>query len=399
MSVQRLLTRLLFLSCCLFFAASPLKADILFNATFNGGTLPAGWSTTAIQGTDVWTVRNAPAFGSPSAGHYAVFDDAALGPGVTPTEAALYTPVVDLTGRTNVTLRYSHHWFGVENTFGHVEYSTDGGSTWTTHTTYELVTEGSLATPADVTIDLTTELAGQSNVQLRFRYDDGNQAGRYWYLDDIALYANPDAGVIDLLSPLRADCGDVYTASESVTVQFVNFSYETVSNVPIVCEVTGGATSTLNTTIAGPVASGDTVSVTFPGTVDMSANATYHFLIYTNIAADAYHANDTLRTGRQPHVNTYPYFTDFNPSDAGWYARADDPTNTDKFWTHGFVPYLGGSGGEGRSWYLSVNDISFDQVQVYSPPFDFSNQNDPVLSMDIKLNLENITSNAGHVEV
>ena len=48
---------------------------------------------------------------------------------------------------------------------------------------------------------------------------------------------------------------------------------------------------------------------------------------------------------------------------------------------------------------MIVNDNTSDDIMVYSPPFDFTNQNDPVLSMDIKLNLYNQTSNAGHVKV
>ena len=310
---------------------SNLYADVLFNATFDGGTLPAGWSTSAIQGTDVWTVRNAPAFGSPSGSYYAVFDDQSLGAGVSPNEAAMYTPVMDLSGRTNITLRMSHHWYGVENTFAYVEYSTDGGTTWTTHITYEKITKGSLATPQDTVMDLTTELAGEANAQIRFRYDDGFQAGRYWYIDDIALYANPDVRVVGFLLPDHIDCNTTYTASETVEVQVVNFSYEPVSNVPVQCDITNGLTQTLTSTIPGPIAPGDTVTLSFPDPIDMSANARYDFEVYTTLGTDAYMANNTLYAGRQNLVTTYPYFADFNLNAMGWYAGQADPTNEARY--------------------------------------------------------------------
>lgn len=168
------------------------NADILLNETFPSSTLPAGWSNTALQGADLWLVRNAPLFGSVSGGNYAVFDDQSLGPASIPNEAALTSLVVDCSNRTAIYLKYSHHWYGVEYTHGYVEVSNNGGATWNTIKDYHKLTRGSLATPQDTIIDISAFAANQANVQVRFRYTDGSQAGRYWYLDDVMIYADPD---------------------------------------------------------------------------------------------------------------------------------------------------------------------------------------------------------------
>ncbi len=74
----------------LFFAilSFHLSAEILLEELFIGSTLPTGWTNTAISGVDLWTIRNAPAFGSTSGGYYAVFDDEALGAAATGNEVS-----------------------------------------------------------------------------------------------------------------------------------------------------------------------------------------------------------------------------------------------------------------------------------------------------------------------
>ena len=83
-----------------------VKADIIIQEDFSSGSIPTGWSTSAIQGTAVWGIQNAPAFGSTSGTFYAGFDDAALGAGVTPNESDLTTMSFDCSGRTAVYMNY-----------------------------------------------------------------------------------------------------------------------------------------------------------------------------------------------------------------------------------------------------------------------------------------------------
>jgi len=185
-----------------------LKADFLLRESFTTTTLPTGWTNTAIQGTDTWLFRSAPTFNSLSGGGYAVFDDQLLGAAVAPNESALITKSVNCTGLTTVKLRMRHYWYGVEFTHGYVEVSNDAGATWNLIKDFHKITKGSLATPHDTIMDISAFASNQANVQVRFRYTDGNQAGKFWYIDDIWIFTDPDAGVKEVISPTgEFSCG------------------------------------------------------------------------------------------------------------------------------------------------------------------------------------------------
>ncbi len=374
-------------------------ADILLNETFPSPVLPAGWTNTAIQGSDIWLVRNAPAFGSTSGGNYAVFDDQLLGAAVIPNEAALRSPSVDCSNRTAIFLSYSHHWFGVEFTHGYVEVSNDGGTVWNTVKDYHKFTRGSIAVPQDTILDISAFAANQSDVSVRFRYTDGGQAGRYWYLDDIKIYADPDVGVTALTAPPYLSCGQTYSTTESVTIEVFNYGVNPVSNIPVTCDVTGALTTTINGTVPGPIAAGTSVFFTFPATINMSANGVYNFYSYTTLATDQYLNNDTLYDSRQQLVvTTYPYVQDFNGTTAGWQATGSaPPLNGGRNFSHGALTYLNGPQGQGDSWFVeTTSSNNGTYIWVESPVFDFSTLTNPQLTMDIKHSLHN--SDYFHVE-
>ncbi len=389
--------RLLLLSA-LFFAAFLSKADIIIQENFNGGTLPAGWINTAIQGSANWNIQMAPAFGSGSGTYYAVFDDAALGAGVTPNQAYLSTPSFDCSNRSSIYLNYQHHWYGVESTHGYVEVSTNAGVSWTTIMDYEKLTRGSLAAPQDTTFDLSAIAANQADVRVRFRYWDNSLSGQYWYIDDITIYSDPDVGVSALINPGYLGCAGSYGSAEQVTIEITNYSFLPVSNIPVNVNVSGGTTANLSGTYPGPLAPGATATYTFGSTIDMSAQALYNFEAYTSLPTDDYLLNDTLITSRQQAISTFPYLADYNLSDNGWYQSGQSPpVNGYRNFVHGPVPYLNGPQGEGNSWYVETtvsNNATF--IWVESPVFNFSSLTNPQLFVDIKHSLHN--SDYFHVE-
>jgi len=367
------------------------KADILVQEYFNSGALPAGWTSSAIQGAQAWTIRNAPAFSSSSGTFYAVFDDALMGPATIPNESDLTTSVFNCTNRTAVYMNIQHHWYGVEDTHGFIEVSNDGGTTWNQVIDYEKTTKGSLAAPQDTTYNISTWAANQATVQVRFRYTDGGLAGQFWYLDDLTIYSDPDVGVTDLVLPGYLGCASSYTATESVTVEITNHGFNNVSNIPVTCQVTGGTTATLTGTYAGTITPGATANLILTGTVNMSADAIYNFSIYTQLATDEYLNNDTLLTSRQQVIFTYPYIQDFNGTMAGWNADGSaPPLNGGRNFNHGNLTYLNGPEGEGDSWYVETtasNNSTF--IWVESPIFNFSGLTEPQLFVDLKHSLHN----------
>ncbi|NQX97759.1 MAG: hypothetical protein HRT73_07755, partial [Flavobacteriales bacterium] len=383
-------SRVIMVLLVLFFS-NILKADILLNETFTTSSLPTGWTNNVMQGAQGWSFRNSPVFGSPSGGGYAVFDDQLLGAAVIPNESALTTVPVDFTNRTTAFLKITHHWFGVEFTHGFVELSNDGGGTWNLLKDYHKITRGSIAAPQDTIFDITTLAANQADVRVRFRYTDGSQAGRYWYLDDIVLYSNPDVGVSKLVLPDYLACAQTYGATETVTVEITNYSFEPITNIPVTCQVTGGTIGTLSGTYVGPpIPGGGTANFTFASTINMSVDDVYHFLCYTTLGTDSYIFNDTLLDGRQQLVGTYPYTADFNISNAGWFATGDNPPfNDNRNFVHGSIPYLNGPQGEGKSFYVEATGNDWSWIWVESPVFDFTALTNPQLLMDIKHSLRN----------
>lgn len=371
--------------------SSIARADIILQEDFNSGAIPTGWTTNGIQGTDTWQINNAPVLGSTSGGYYAVFNDQALGAGVTPTQSDLQTSVFDCSNRTSVFLNYQHFWSEVESTHGYVEISNDGGATWVTLMDYEKGTRGSLAAPQDTTLNITAYAANEATVSIRFRYWDNSLAGRYWYVDDITVYSDPDVGITDLISPDYLGCGSVYGASETVTVEITNHGFFPVSNIPVVVNVSGGTTATLTGTYAGPLAPGATVNYTVPGSVNMSAAATYNFELYTNLLTDEYLSNDTLYDSRQQLNNSFPYLMDFNGTNGGWYATgAAPPLNGNRNFVLGNIPYLNGPQGQGDSWYVETTSTNNGTwIWVQSPIFDFSSLTNPMLFVDVKHQLHN----------
>ncbi|MGM0625750.1 MAG: hypothetical protein ACQES0_07730, partial [Bacteroidota bacterium] len=378
----------------LILTGSLLHATVFFDEDFSGGSTPANWDNNALQGSQNWTIQSSPAMASTSGGYYAVFDDYALGASVTPNEAALVTNPLDFSGHTNIKINYEHYWEGVEGTHGYVELSTDGGSTWTTVMDYEKNTRGSLTAPQDTTLDISTYAANESNVKIRFRYNDGGYAGRYWYMDDVTVYSDPDVGITQLVEPAPLNCGESFTASEPLTVRIHNFSHEPVSNVPVILEIQGGLTVTFNETYTGTIPAESYVDFTLSSAVDMSADAAYHFNIQTDLASDAFPSNNAWITGRHQLIQTYPYTENFNTGTGGWIPTGDDPPENDgRKFVWGALPYLNGPEGEGNSYYIEyTSNHTWDYVWIESPVFDFSENTNPVLSFDIKHELDNYST-------
>ena len=89
----------------LIFFVQGLYPFIIHYQSFPTNAMPAGWTTTALQGSATWIIRNNPGFGSTSGGYYAVFYDEVLGASDTFNEAVLTSPVFICTNHLAVFLR------------------------------------------------------------------------------------------------------------------------------------------------------------------------------------------------------------------------------------------------------------------------------------------------------
>ena len=82
------------------------------------------------------------------------------------------------------------------------------------------------------------------------------------------------------------------TNHELVKVKVINYGTSPAIKVPIHYKINNG--TVVNDTIQGPIAPHDTAQFTFTTPANLSAFATYNLTVYTNLACDATHINDTL---------------------------------------------------------------------------------------------------------
>jgi PKD repeat protein len=155
-----------------------------FGEDFSDGYLPNCWSITDNQGNgQVWQFNNpgGRTINTATNGNgFAILDSDIYGSGNS-QDADLVTPLLNLSEYTTINLAFQHYFLEFTGSSGTLSYSTNGGSTWTTIQTWTATT----ANPEIFSLDLTTELAGQSNVKIKWNYT--GTWGYYWAVDDINL--------------------------------------------------------------------------------------------------------------------------------------------------------------------------------------------------------------------
>ncbi|WP_346539938.1 choice-of-anchor J domain-containing protein [Micromonospora sp. DPT] len=151
--------------------------------TFDGTTVPAGWSVVDHLGTgQIWEFTDTGARGNLTGGtgNFAVIDSDNYGSSGR-QDTSLVSPVVDLTGVAAPVVRFNqdYNWLGSDR--ADVDLSLDGGTTWT----------NVLRQAADVRGPRVTEVpipqaAGQAQARVRFHYYDA-QWEWWWQVDNVLI--------------------------------------------------------------------------------------------------------------------------------------------------------------------------------------------------------------------
>ncbi|MBL0104927.1 MAG: T9SS type A sorting domain-containing protein [Bacteroidetes bacterium] len=209
-----------------------------------------------------------------------------------------------------------------------------------------------------------------------------------------------NVGVTALLSPVDSVCGEAVT---SVTVVVTNTGGFTESGFNVTTVLSGAVNTTLSQAIVGSLVSGDSDTITYSTTIDLSAGGSLTIKSYTDLAADDVHANDTLNAtyflGVPPAA---PTATDVNNCGSGsvvltatsadsilWYEDATGGTPIDSGATY-TTPVLSASAIYYAAAYsLCESPRTAVNVNIYAlPSIDLGN--------DTSINLGNtITLDAG----
>ncbi|WP_431110444.1 T9SS type A sorting domain-containing protein [Winogradskyella poriferorum] len=173
--------------------SSGLMFGQVLSEDFEGGlALPAGWTINDIAGGgDIWafaTGGEAVGYTSPNSiyydnglfGNYALFDSDGIGNNGIAEEAALESPAFNVSTASIVILDFHHGFTAGYGGQGIVEVY--NGSSW-----LQVASYSAAADFGAVQIDVSTELAGVANAQVRFRWVGDYSWG--WAVDNIVVSA------------------------------------------------------------------------------------------------------------------------------------------------------------------------------------------------------------------
>jgi hypothetical protein len=237
---------------------------VLLQESFDGSTLPAGWSISAQPSN--WSVSATNnAGGEPNEMHLSWSPQFS---GMT----RLVSPAIDLTGISSVVFSFKHALdnYSGNNTIG-VATSSDGGTTWNQGWSQGYSTSSNWS----VSQEINTPDMGQASVQFCIFFNGSSYNINDWFFDDIVIFTleDLDLGVSAATLPSFISSGET---SFGMTV----FSYGTtpVTSVEATYEVEGKE----------PVTETFTVNITSLGT------ATLNFTTPTLLVPGSYNVNYSI---------------------------------------------------------------------------------------------------------
>lgn len=205
----------------LFVAFFNINAQVVLSEDFEASlSLPTGWTNinAGADPNEIWTFSNSPDFqfffaaGNgyfhqfAGSGNYAFFNsDFYQENGL--ENVSLTSPVFDCSNLTDVTLDYNHFIAAGDGTYNgaaHVEVF--NGSTWvevSQHSPSTIAADagGLFWDYGSVSLDVSSQLAGVSNAQVRFRYQAISDWAYGWQVDDIVVKQCTASAPVAVTSP------------------------------------------------------------------------------------------------------------------------------------------------------------------------------------------------------
>ena len=211
----------------------------LLKESFDGSTMPAGWST-AGSGTGNWSISS-----TNNAGGIANELVLSWEPQFNGT-SRFVSPAVDLTGIESVNFMFKHSLDNYQggHTLG-IATTSDNGATWNVGWSQTYSSNGSWS----VLQTITTPDMNKENVKFCIFYTGNSYNINNWYFDNIEVFVleNLDLGIVSSTLPNVTTCGNV-----EMGFNVFNYGNEIVSSVEATYQVRGmePVTETINVNIA-----------------------------------------------------------------------------------------------------------------------------------------------------
>ena len=165
----------------LLFATATMAQNRAFyiNETFDGASMPAGWSTMGL-GTSNWSISNSNNAGGQPRELHLTWEPQFNG------ISRFVSPAVDLTGVSSVIVSFKHALsnYSGSNQIG-VATTSDGGTTWN----QAWVHSYNQSTSYLVEETISTPDMGNANVQFCIFFNGNSYNINDWYFDDIQIFS------------------------------------------------------------------------------------------------------------------------------------------------------------------------------------------------------------------
>jgi len=253
------------------------NAQIILSEDFETATISEGfvngWTVESAEGTvGEWAVNNptteTPLYGGntgivdPAQGNctnnYAVVDSDGYGSAGS-QDTSLISPVFDLSSYTDVILSLNQWHRVYQTSVAYIDSSINNGASWENIVTYDADVAG------NTIIDISS-LAGNSEVQIRFRYTG---AYEYWWgIDDITIQ-QPEGSAPDVCTNMAPtdQATDVEITLSTTNTKLINFSWDAAT--------TGDDATSYNISIGTSNELEIGTLPGFDGTVDGGGNISY----------------------------------------------------------------------------------------------------------------------------
>jgi len=361
---------LLFVFAMLFATAMMAQnRAVLLQESFDGATMPAGWSIAGL-GQSNWNIS-----GTNNAGGEANEMWLYYGPQFNGI-SRLVSPVTDMTGINSVIISFKHcldnytgsHTLGIATT-------SDGGTTWNEGWSQVYSSDGVYS----VTQEISTPDMGSANFQFCIYYSGNSYNIDNWFFDDIVMFTleNLDLAITGTSLPAIMPTGDL-----TVNMGVVNYGVTTISTIEATYEVSG--MEPVNQIFNVDLASLATTTLTFDAHTAMNIPGNYDVtltIVKVNGQDDDVSDNNVLVKSLSipiDNVQRIPMIEHFSSSTCGPCVSVNNQMNTfcnnnpgrytyTKYqmnWPGSGDPYYTTEGGVRRAYYgvSAVPDIYLDGV-------------------------------------
>lgn len=212
-----------------------------------------------------------------------------------------------------------------------------------------------------------------------------NDGGAGYTFDDIHVYqVADDIQMISIDSPIVSSCA--LGAMVPVRINVRNSVNAVRTGIPVRYTIDGG--TEIQETI--PAINGNaTLLYEFATRANLSALGPHVIKVWTAFPSDTYRDNDTLTVTivNSPVINSFPHIEDFEANNGNWYTGGKRSS-----WEYG-TPASNGinrAASGSKAWKTRLagsyndNELSY----LYSPCYDISGMDHPMLSFSLALDLE-----------